>query len=63
MKFSIKEEDVDQVSAYARDLREYHYETRDKEVIPILVLTNTANLNEEINNVLCISDDMLQNTR
>lgn len=62
MKNRIKEEDIDQVSAYARDLREYHYETRDKKVIPILVLTKTTNLNEEINNVICISDDMLQNT-
>lgn len=62
MKNRIKEEDVDQVSAYARDLREYHYETRDKKVIPILVLTNTTNLNEKINNVICISDDMLQDT-
>ena len=62
MKNRVKEEDIDQVSAYARDLREYHYETRDKEVIPILVLTKTTNLNEEINNVICISDDMLQNT-
>ena len=62
MKNRIKEEDIDQVSAYARDLREYHYETRDKKVIPILVLTKTTNLNEKINNVICISDDLLQNT-
>ena len=62
MKNRVKEEDIDQVSAYARDLREYHYETRDKEVIPILVLTKTTNLNKEINNVICISDDLLQNT-
>ena len=62
MKNRVKEEDIDQVSAYARDLREYHYETRDKKVIPILVLTKTTNLNEEINNVICISDDLLQNT-
>ncbi len=62
MKDRIKEEDLDQVSAYARDLREYHYETRDKKVIPILVLTRTTNLNEKINNVTCISDDMLQDT-
>lgn len=62
MKNTIKEEDVDQVSAYARDLREYHYETRDKDVTPILVLTRTKNLNEKINNVICISEDMLQNT-
>ena len=40
MKNRIKEEDIDQVSAYARDLREYHYETRDKKVIPILGFTS-----------------------
>ena len=62
MKNTIKEEDVDQVSAYARDLREYHYETRDKDVIPLLVLTRTKNLNEKISNVTCISDDLLQDT-
>ena len=62
MKNEIKEEDVDQVSDYARDLREYHYETRDKTVIPILVLTRTSNLNEKRNNVTCISEDLLQNT-
>lgn len=62
MKNIIKEEDVDQVSAYARDLMEYHYETRDKDVIPMLVLTSRKNLNEKISNVTCISDDLLQNT-
>lgn len=62
MKNRIKEEDLDQVSAYVRDLREYHYETRDKEVIPILVLTKTKNLNEKINGVICVSEDLLQNT-
>ena len=62
MKNIIKEEDLDQVSAYARDLREYHFETRNKKVVPILVLTKTSNLNETRNNITCISDDLLQNT-
>ena len=62
MKNDMKEEDLDQVSAYARDLREYHYETRDKTVIPVLVLTRTTNFKEKINNVTCISDDLLQDT-
>lgn len=62
MKDKIKEEDLDQVSAYERDLREYHYQTRDKKVIPILVLTRTKNLNEKINGVICVSDDLLQST-
>lgn len=62
MKGKIKEEDVDQVKAYARDLREYHYESRDKTVIPILVLTEGKNINEKVDNVKCISSDLLQNT-
>ena len=62
MKYKIKEEDLDQVSAYARDLREYHYQSRDKNVVPILVLTKTKNLYEEINGIICVSDDLLQNT-
>lgn len=35
----VRPADVDQVKAYARDLREYHFESRDKKVIPILMLT------------------------
>ncbi len=62
MKDKKKEADIDQVSAYARDLKEYHYETRDKTVVPILVLTRSKNFDEEINNVTCISDDLLQCT-
>lgn len=60
MKNEAKYEDIDQVKAYARDIREYHYESRDKEVIPLLVLTRTTGLNEEINNIGCVSGDMLQ---
>ncbi|MGN0177410.1 MAG: DNA/RNA helicase domain-containing protein [Methanobrevibacter sp.] len=60
MKHEVKYEDIDQVKAYARDIREYHYESRDKEVVPLLVLTRTSGLNEEINNITCVSGDMLQ---
>ena len=60
MKDEIKPEDIDQVDAYARDLREYHYESRDKEIIPILVLTKTSKLYKKVGNVICISSDMLQ---
>ncbi|MBR5503834.1 MAG: DUF2075 domain-containing protein [Methanobrevibacter sp.] len=60
MKNEAKYEDIDQVKAYARDIREYHYESRDKEVIPLLVLTRTTRLHEEINNITCISGDNLQ---
>ena len=30
---------VDQVKAYARDLREYHFESRSRQVTPVLLLT------------------------
>ena len=60
MKDEIKQEDIDQVEAYARDLREYHFESRDKMVIPVLVLTKTTNLNKNYGKVNCVSSDMLQ---
>ena len=60
MKDKIKPEDIDQVEAYARDLREYHFESRDKSVIPILVLTKTTNLNKNYGEVNCVSSDILQ---
>lgn len=60
MKNEIKNEDLDQVKAYARDIREYHYESRDKEVIPFLVLTRTTGLNQKIDNITCVSGDNLQ---
>lgn len=60
MKGEIKDADIDQVKAYARDLNEYHYESREKHVVPMLVLTRTSNLNEIRSNVLCVSADNLQ---
>ena len=39
MKNNPLPEDVDQVSAYARDISEYHFESRTREIIPVLVLT------------------------
>jgi len=60
MKNQIKAEDLDQVKAYARDIKEYHYESRNMEVIPLLVLTKTSNLNEVKDNITCVSADNLQ---
>lgn len=37
--------DIDQVKAYVRDIREYHFESRNKEIIPVLVLTGIENQN------------------
>ena len=42
MKNTFLPEDIDQVAAYARDIREYHYESRDKVVTPVLVLTKAS---------------------
>lgn len=38
--FRVIHADIDQAAAYARDIREYHYESRDSEVSAILVLTH-----------------------
>lgn len=59
MKNRIIEADVDQVAAYARDIREYHFESREKSVVPVLVLTRTTNVDEIINNVHVVSADNL----
>lgn len=46
LEFKMKDrplpDDIDQVAAYARDLREYHCESRGRTVTPVLVLTRTA---------------------
>lgn len=42
MKDTFLPEDIDQVAAYARDIREYHFESREKVVTPVLVLTKTS---------------------
>ena len=44
MKGMYEREDLDQVEAYARDLSEYHFESREKTIIPILVVTKGRNL-------------------
>lgn len=48
MKGIILDADVDQVRAYARDIREYHYDSRDKEVLPFLVLTKGQNIRTDL---------------
>ncbi len=61
MKNLFLPEDIDQVAAYARDIREYHYESREKTVIPVLVLTKTSNQKptELANGVIAASADYL----
>ena len=38
--FRVIHADIDQTAAYARDIREYHYESRNSKVLAILVLTH-----------------------
>lgn len=59
MKNGILEADVDQAAAYARDIREYHFESRNREVIPYLVLTRASGINETRIEVTCVSADNL----
>lgn len=61
LKYVFLPEDIDQVAAYARDIREYHYESRDKVVTPVLVLTKTTNEEptELPNGVITVSADYL----
>lgn len=61
MKKEFLPEDIDQVAAYARDIREYHCESRDKSVTPVLVLTKTSDEEptELTNGVITVSVDYL----
>ena len=55
-------EDLDQAADYGRDIREYHYESRDKAVIPMLVLTKAGNISYMKKGVrICSSDQLTDN--
>lgn len=47
-KFQVIHADIDQTAAYARDIREYHYESRNAKVDAILVLTGTDALDYNV---------------
>lgn len=51
---------VDQVAAYARDLREYHAASHDKLVDPVLVLTRGADQRREIGEVTVVNPEGLR---
>lgn len=42
--FRVIHADLDQTAAYARDIHEYHYESRNSHVSPILVLTGATDM-------------------
>jgi hypothetical protein len=55
----VKQEDLDQASAYARDLRHYHSMCRDRDVIAILVPLQRRGPWEEMDDVLICGPDLL----
>jgi hypothetical protein len=50
---------VDQVSAYARDLKHYHAGSQQSKVIPILVLARAKDLKTRDDDVIIVSPDRL----
>lgn len=60
MKSRILRADVDQASAYARDIQAYHFESRNRKVTSLLVVTHLKNKLEPWGSVLVSSKDRLQ---
>ncbi len=58
-KARFQQADVDQVSAYARDIQHYHQESHERKVIPYLVPTQALDRRRVINNVIAVSPDLL----
>jgi len=50
---------IDQASAYGRDLKHYHFSTHDLEVNTLLILTGAEQYEKIYNNVLILSRDKL----
>ncbi len=55
---SINSADVAQLEDYCLDLRDFHFESKDKIIVPILLCTNAATFKNEI----LRSDELVQNT-
>ncbi|MHB1327547.1 MAG: PD-(D/E)XK nuclease family protein, partial [Gemmatimonadales bacterium] len=51
--------DLDQVAAYARDLRNYHRECADRPVVPVLVPTRARGYQQEIDGIHVTGPDAL----
>lgn len=58
-KDSVLRADIDQVAAYARDIEEYHYESRNKRISPILVVTEMHDVFYDELGVSVCSGDLL----
>jgi hypothetical protein len=55
----VLQEDVDQVAAYARDIKNYHAQSRNLDVWPILMPTVSADIDDLIENVQVCSPNTL----
>ncbi len=61
-KSEVYEEDLDQTADYGRDIREYHYKSRDKIIVPMLVLTKASGINYVDKDVrICSADHLMEN--
>lgn len=58
-KDSVLRADIDQVAAYARDIEEYHYESRTKDISSVLVVTEMKNVFYDEAGVSICSGDFL----
>ena len=56
----VEQAHVDQVSAYARDIKNYHGASREHLILPILVLTRTTDLQEQQEDVWAVSPERLE---
>jgi len=58
-KARFQQADVDQVSAYARDIQHYHEGSHERKVISYLLPTRAVGRRRVINNVIAVSPDLL----
>lgn len=61
MKNDVLQADLDQCTAYGRNIKEYHFESRNREVVSTLVLTRTKDVMEhdtDVNTYICRADQL-----
>lgn len=59
MKKKVKRADIDQLKAYARDISEYHVASRERKIVPVLLLTKGKDISKEKEGVWIKSPDRL----
>lgn len=59
MRDRFKQEDIDQVNGYKRDIESYHKESAEIEVLPMLIPTKSSQKSGEFNNVKVYTPDLL----